>query len=116
MITLIIVFRIVAGVIAFFRHPQFGKSPAGERLLRIKQSPNYKDGQFQNLKHTPQLTEGYSIIGVILQVLFKSKAGRRPKGTIPTRKTALHAIPLNENVLVWFGHSSYYFQLDGKRF
>lgn len=116
MIILAILLLIVIGVILFLQHPQFGKSPTGARLERIRQSPNYKNGQFQNLKHTPQLTEGYSIIGVIFQFLFNSKAERRPKGKMPTRKISLQTIPLNENVLVWFGHSSYYFQLDGKRF
>src|SRR5690606_34041675 len=39
-----------------------------------------------------------------------------PTDRIPSVKTDLKQIPLTENVLVWFGHSSYYIQLNGKRF
>lgn len=30
-------------------------------------------------------------------------------------KTDLLNLPVNTNVLVWFGHSSYFIQIDGKR-
>ena len=31
----------------------FGKNPGGERLERVKQSPNYKNGAFQNISPYP---------------------------------------------------------------
>src|SRR5699024_11849840 len=34
---------------------------------------------------------------------------------IPVIKTDLSKISKDENVLVWFGHSSYFIQIDGKR-
>src|SRR5690606_23802442 len=39
-----------------------------------------------------------------------------PKDSIPSLKSDLKNLPLTENVLVWFGHSSYFIQLNGKRF
>jgi L-ascorbate metabolism protein UlaG (beta-lactamase superfamily) len=106
------------GLIAYLymRLPKFGKAPSGERLERVKASPNYKDGKFQNLVFTPDLTEGYSMFGVMIDMLFKSHPNRSPIDSIPSIKTNLKELPTDENVLVWFGHSSYFMQIEGKTF
>lgn len=100
----------------YMKQSKFGKSPAGERLEMMKQSPNYKDGKFQNIHNTPALTEGYGYIGVISEVLFKRSPRRRPVDSLPSIKTDLRNLPADKDVLVWFGHSSYFIQADGKRF
>lgn len=100
----------------YMRSPKFGKAPSGKRLERMLQSPNYKDGKFQNLHHTPSLTEGYSMLGVMFDMLFKDHPRRKPVDSLPSIKTDLLHLPPNENVLVWFGHSSYFMQVNGKRF
>src|SRR5690606_25282216 len=115
-ILLSIVLVIAIAVFAYMQHPKFGKAPSGDRLELIKQSPNYKDGKFQNLSFTPDLTEGYSMLGVVYNFLFTNFPRTTPTDTIPSVKNDLKQIPIHENVLVWFGHSSYYIQLNGKRF
>lgn len=100
----------------YMRSPKFGKAPSGKRLERMLQSPNYKDGKFQNLHHTPSLTEGYSMLGIMFDMLFKDHPRRKPIDSLPSIKTDLLHLPANENVLVWFGHSSYFMQINGKRF
>jgi len=100
----------------YMRSPKFGKAPSGKRLERMLQSPNYKDGKFQNLHHTPSLTEGYSMLGVMFDMLFKDHPRRKPVDSLPSVKTDLLNLPASENVLVWFGHSSYFMQINGKRF
>lgn len=95
--------------------PMFGKLPSGERLEKIKRSPNYRDGAFQNVHFTPQLTEGASYISVIKEFLLGKKERMRPLENVPSVKTDLHNLPLNDDILVWFGHSSYYMQVGGKR-
>ncbi len=97
------------------KQPIYGKNPAGARLERIKKSPNYKNGQFQNQNHTPTLTEGHSYLEIIYQYFFKKEKRRFPSSIIPSVKTNLHEIKRTEDILVWFGHSSYYLQLDGYR-
>lgn len=94
----------------------FGAKPSGERLERIKRSPNYKDGAFKNLSPTPTLTPGYSYWQVFYESIFKSNARKRPSAIIPSVKTDLKSLPLDADVLIWFGHSSYFMQIDGKRF
>ncbi|RPD42187.1 MBL fold metallo-hydrolase [Chitinophaga barathri] len=99
----------------YMKQSKFGKAPSGERLEMIKRSPNYKDGKFQNLHLTPSLTEGYNIFEVTWEVLFKKSPRRRPVDSLPSIKTNLRNIPADKDVLVWFGHSSYFMQIDGKR-
>ncbi len=100
----------------FINHPQFGKAPAGMRLEKIKKSPQFKDGKFQNSSFTPTLTEGYSMQGIIYKQLFGKHPNRTPEVAIPSVKTNLKQLDPRQNVLVWFGHSSYFLQIDGKKF
>lgn len=95
--------------------PQFGKPSSGERLGRIKKSPHFKDGQFHNLSNTPALTEGTSYYRVLKEFFFlKSKRGT-PGMALPSRTADLLHLDKEKDVLVWFGHSSYFMQIDGKR-
>ena len=55
------------------QQPQFGKLPSGERLARIEKSPNYRNGAFQNVNHTPDLTEGASFFTVLKEFIFNKK-------------------------------------------
>ena len=118
MTIIIVSILVLVGVVAFFvlRQPQFGKAPSGKRLERIQQSPNYKNGKFQNLSYTPNFTEGHTLAGEIYKTFFKKNPRKSPTDGIPSVKTDLHQLPVDENVLIWFGHSSYFMQIDGKRF
>jgi len=95
--------------------PQFGKLPSGERLKKLEQSPNYHDGRFHNLIEKPTFTEGYSVLGEIYKSLFEKNPRLEPKDSLPSLKTDLHGLNKEDNVLVWFGHSSLFLQIDGKR-
>lgn len=111
-----IILLLVIATIAYMQHPKFGKSPSGKRLELIKQSPNFKDGKFQNIHFTPDVSEGYSMSSVAYDFAFTKFPRTYPTDTIPSIKTDLKTLPITENVLVWFGHSSYFIQLNGKRF
>ena len=106
---------LVLSIGIFVRLPQFGKLSSGERLERIKKSPHYKEGQFQNMHFTPNLVEGVSIATVMKQFLFGKNKNRTPPGVVPARKTDLLNLVPSKNCLVWFGHSSYFIQIDGKK-
>ncbi len=102
-------------VVVFLQQPKFGQTPDGDRLERIKKSPNYRNGSFQNRSHTPDLTEGVSYYAVLKEFLFTEKKRVKPSDSIPSTKTDLLNLDPDKNILVWFGHSSYFMQLDGKR-
>lgn len=99
----------------FMKKSVFGKAPKGARLEKLKKSPNFKDGVFHNLHYTSELTEGYSTIGIIYDKFFGDHPRLSPVDSIPSQKVDLLHLPIDSNVLVWFGHSSYFIQLDGKR-
>lgn len=109
----IIVIVGIAGLV-FVNQPSFGRTPRGERLERIKKSPHYRDGQFRNLHNTLQITAQRGKMGAMWDFLFKKQDGLRPENEIPVIKTDLRKIGKDENALVWFGHSSYFMQVDGK--
>ena len=110
-ITISILLFLVVGFIPCMSLPRFGRLAKGENKEKIRQSPNYRDGRFQNINHTQQLTEGF------WQMLSQPSAKQKePKTEIPTVKTDFTTLNPQENLLVWFGHSSCYIQLDGKRF
>ena len=107
---------ICASVFIFINQPSFGSLPQGARLERIKRSPHYRDGQFNNLHPTQMMTSDEGRFGAMLSFLFRKTENLRPENEVPVIKTDLHKLGRDENVLIWFGHSSYFIQVDGKRF
>lgn len=73
----------VAGIIILIlimaNHPIFGGTIKGKRLERIKKSPNYKDGVFQNLSLTPSLAEGFTMRKVLWEFLTDKTPNRFQK-------------------------------------
>lgn len=96
--------------------PVFGATAQGARKARVQASPHFSKKQFENLMPTPAFTEGYNMAKVMREWLFDREPKRNPSHPLPHVKTDLHALKREEEVLVWFGHSSYYFQLNGLRF
>jgi len=115
-VALIFLLVIVIVVYLFLQQPQFGQKLTGEELKRIIVSSNYKNGQFQNLTDTPQLTGDASLFKVMKEFFFNKDKRNIPASTLSSKKTNLFELDPNEDVLVWFGHSSYFMQLDGKKF
>jgi L-ascorbate metabolism protein UlaG (beta-lactamase superfamily) len=113
LVILLILFLVTISVFVYIRLPKFGRLPQGERLKVIQQSPNFRDGIFQNLNPTPQLAEDARFSEMFRDMLFSRN--RKPPGIIPSFKTDLKNLKPDEDVLVWFGHSSYFMQLDGKK-
>ena len=107
---MLIVFTLIIIIIMFFFTPTFGRLPQGNRLERIKQSENYKDGQFENLQpFCPQW-------GNVWKALLSKKNDVRPSQPIAIKKCDLNHLDPMVDVFVWFGHSSYLLQLSGMRF
>lgn len=94
---------------------KFGKLPSGTRLETIKKSPNYRNGAFQNQSDTPTFTNGATYYSVSKEFFTGKNPRVTPSGDIPSVKTDLLTLDPTEDTLVWFGHSSYFLQIDGKR-
>ena len=99
----------------FRESAEFRENSRGERLARIERSPNYRDGAFRNIHETPLMTSDKGRLQGLLDFVFKDKTGLQPDSALTVVKTDLRQINPEEDVLVWFGHSSYLVQVDGKR-
>lgn len=114
MIFALLVSALVLAVLVFMNSRRFGAIATGERLKRIKRSAHYREGSFQNLHHTPTMTEGVHFFKVLKEFIFDKSKRLAPAHPIPSKKTNLQTAAPDEDFLVWFGHSSYYMQVDGK--
>ncbi|MDR0351706.1 MAG: MBL fold metallo-hydrolase [Puniceicoccales bacterium] len=91
--------------------PRFGKLPEGIHLERIQQSPNYREGMFHNIHETQLYTSITNIFRTLVDFFMKHQDCKQ----VPSVKTDLMALAKTEDILVWFGHSSYFIQIDGKK-
>lgn len=110
-----IVSVLIIGTFLFLCQPSFGQLPQGERMECIRRSPNYKDGEFKNLQPTELMTGSKSRWQTLWEFLFADRSRLEPDKPIKAVKTDLKHLPADENLMIWFGHSSYLLQIDGKR-
>lgn len=115
-ITLTIIAVLLLAGIAVLSHPSFGRLPRGERKERILRSPNFRDGTFQNLHPTQQMTSDKGMLGNMRDFLFAKHPGKTPDHPIPAEKPDLRHLDRSQDLYVWFGHSSYLLQIDGVRY
>ncbi|MFP5039664.1 MBL fold metallo-hydrolase [Parasediminibacterium sp. JCM 36343] len=114
-IILVLVAMFGLAIWAYTSKDIFGKTPSGAYLEYIKQSPHYNGKKFLNLSHTPDITEGVSYFQVLRSFLLEKSKRLKPASTLPSQKTDLFKLNPEENILVWFGHSSYFMQVDGRK-
>ena len=76
---------LTVAVALFINQPSFGRTPRGERLERVKQSPNYRNGAFQNLHETTLMTSDRGRFEGILDFLFRKIEGLKPEQPVKAR-------------------------------
>ncbi|MNK09504.1 metal-dependent hydrolase [compost metagenome] len=112
MYSIFVVIIVLAIIIVWVLNlPVFGKTPGGARLERLKKLANFKaDGTLENLSPTPMKPDSVSYWDMIV-AMIKGNEERTPKHELP------HVTPdfseTTATKLIWFGHSSYYLQIDG---
>ncbi|MFJ6080721.1 MBL fold metallo-hydrolase [Streptomyces sp. NPDC092369] len=112
-------FRSLSSGLRALQPAAFGADPSGERLARIRRSPHFKDGVFQNPGGTARTRPSGSMVDFAKVFLDKEQRPRRaPTGTIPVHATTLADIakpPATGLRLTWMGHSSVLAEIDGHR-
>ncbi|MFF7215505.1 MBL fold metallo-hydrolase [Streptomyces sp. NPDC008238] len=98
--------------------PAFGDNPYGERMERIRRSPNFADGVFTNPVGARTAPSG-SMLRFARTYFRKGERIRRaPAGDIPLHTTTLAdlaAPPASGLRLTWMGHSTVLAEIDGRR-
>ena len=115
---LIIIFAILMiSIYLFMKTPAFGALPSGKSLEKVKASKNYVDGAFRNKENTELLTNTKKTpIKRLLEFAFeKDPEGTVPDFILPSIKTDLKDLEPNEDLMIWFGHSSLFIQIAGKK-
>ncbi|MFF4764572.1 MBL fold metallo-hydrolase [Streptomyces sp. NPDC001292] len=101
------------------RPEAFGADPSGERMARVRRSPHFKDGAFQNPGGPARTRPSGSTPAFARLYLDKHERRRRsPRGTVPVHATTLADLagPAATGLrLTWMGHSSVLAEIDGQR-
>jgi L-ascorbate metabolism protein UlaG (beta-lactamase superfamily) len=112
-------FRSLSSGLRALQPAAFGVDPSGERLARIRRSPHFKDGVFQNPGGFARTRPSGSTVEFAKVFFDKDQRPRRaPEGRIPVHPTTLADIsrpPTTGLRLTWMGHSSVLAEIDGHR-
>lgn len=116
MATAFVIFILLLSIITvigiFLQHPMFGMNARGERKKKLLNSQYYSGGRFHNLSVTPNFTNGANMFTALSDFL-KPHPGRYPQVPMPVIKPNFSELNKNENIIIWFGHSTIYLQLNG---
>ncbi|MBO4519945.1 MAG: MBL fold metallo-hydrolase [Alphaproteobacteria bacterium] len=108
------VFAVVC--VGYLNLAKFGHLPDEISQEKIKLSPHQKDGKFRNIHPTEKMTGQGGFFSTMYDFYFGDHPDTKPDKKIPVVKTDIKSLDLNRDALVWLGHSSTYFQLNGKRY
>lgn len=115
------IFGVIVGLVliitlAFMKiSPQFGGKHTKEDIKRYEKSGHYEDGKFQNLIPTPMDMNFRNTISVIKDFII-GVPGKAPDFDLPIVQMDSIYLVETKNIdrLIWFGHSAFLLQLDGK--
>ena len=95
--------------------PEFGGTIPDNQRERFSKSPNYKNGVFENLGGV-KMNMGFSDYIKGMRGFFASQSNTRPTGNLPTIKVDSLELANYSGAarLIWFGHSAFLFQKNGK--
>ncbi|MFF1347974.1 MBL fold metallo-hydrolase [Streptomyces sp. NPDC058322] len=100
------------------RPAAFGADPGGARMERIRRSPNFADGVFQNPVGARTRPSGSTLEFAKVYFRKEERARRAPVDTVPVHATTyadLSETPATGLRLTWMGHSSVLAEIDGRR-
>lgn len=103
----------LVGILFLNLSPQFGAKYSGTYADRIRRSPNFKSGRFQNISQTT-ITKEYRS----RTLSYFTNGNKVPDWSIPVVKIEPGYFNRQQDSLTkitWFGHSAALLEIDGKR-
>ncbi|MFD8386935.1 MBL fold metallo-hydrolase [Streptomyces sp. NPDC059679] len=107
-----------ARLAAALRPAAFGADPAGERMERIRRSPNFANGVFVNPVAARTAPSGSMLKFLPTYFRKEERVRRAPAGPVPVHPTTLADLatpPASGLRLTWMGHSTVLAEIDGRR-
>jgi L-ascorbate metabolism protein UlaG (beta-lactamase superfamily) len=81
----------------------------------VQGAPQYRDGAFQNEIASPPRPGGFGFMLAVIRGRFEPRERPAPSAPLPSLKVDLASLPLEQDIVIWLGHSSYFVQVGGKR-
>lgn len=113
-LTLTALVLIFIGAFAFTGYAAFGSEPAGDRLARTQQSPEWRGRHFQNTQLI-WIDTRRAFLHFAFGAASKSVEPNSPIPVVHTDPAALAVPPSSGLRITWFGHSASLVEIDGKR-
>ena len=112
---LVAILCLALGACTVLNQRRFGKLYLGNGSDVITKSLNSVNGKFQYPIPTPLFSQDVSLLSVLWSNHVDKNEQLVPEEPVPAIKTDLNQLDINEDVVVWLGHSSWFVQLGGKR-
>ncbi|WP_025761896.1 MBL fold metallo-hydrolase [Dyadobacter tibetensis] len=112
---ILLVLMTIGGALFMYTSPEFGQSPEGEDLERMRKSRHYADNKFRNIVDT-STGDVWEALKSMPTMMFGEKVG--PVRPLPTafEKDAHSTTDSDTSVYItWYGHSAFLIELAGKR-
>ena len=111
----LVVFLVLSGIVFVSISPEFGGDPTEEDIKRYKQTGHYEGERFKNYNFTSMDYSFSQIVEVVGDYLDDS-IQNIPKNPLPViqQDSLFLEETKQEAKLIWFGHSAFLMQLDGK--
>lgn len=107
---------LIIGVVLFVNlSPEFGSTPSKKQRETFVKSSNYKDGVFRNVRNV-KMEMGFGNFVKMIGAYFGDNPNTVPNIDIPVSKIDSIAIVKYSGPtrVVWFGHSTFLLQIEGK--
>ncbi|MEH6681349.1 MAG: MBL fold metallo-hydrolase [Sediminicola sp.] len=106
----------ITGIVLFiYLSPEFGGSPTKEHRAILVKSPNYRDGKFVNLENV-ELDMGFRNMGKSIMGMLRPDPQSVPARPLPIQRIdSVDVARYEEGTrLIWFGHSTFLLQMEGR--
>ncbi len=111
---------IVVFILAYFAfvnyYPSFGGDVSEDRQKVYASSRQFRDGLFKNTKDVPKETSFWEMLSIARKFFFEKVENGRPEKEPPMHRVDSVEVVTHESGtrLVWFGHSAFLLQMEGK--
>jgi L-ascorbate metabolism protein UlaG (beta-lactamase superfamily) len=117
----VIIISIIGLLVLFYflfvnYYPSFGGDVSKEKQVVYQKSEQYREGKFNNIEPVPKEISFKDNLKIAYAFLTTEADNLKPKNDIKVNKLDVKTVAnyKKEGRLIWFGHSSFLLQIEGK--